>query len=89
MMNKKLTPFEGTKEATSTCLGRCQSGLSGREHVESDDVKDLAATPSVVRNAKLAAERPDKDRPKKNVKKAKGKLQRGRDEWVEVEPGRR
>ena len=43
------------------------------ENMSVDDVKDLAATLSVVQNAKLAAER-DKDKTKKNVKKAKGKF---------------
>ena len=70
MMNKKLTPFEGTK-GHLTCPKAANPALD-REHVV-DDVKDLAATLSVVQNAKLAAER-DKDKTKKNVKKAKGKF---------------
>ena len=70
MMNKKLTPFEGTK-GHLTCLKALIRFST--ENMSVDDVKDLAATLSVVQNAKLAAER-DKDKTKKNVKKAKGKF---------------
>lgn len=70
LVNKKLLPHEGTKGHVA-CVKALLKLLTKEMSV--DETKDVSSTLSVIQNAKLQAER-DKDKAKKNVKKAKGKF---------------
>jgi len=70
MIAKKLSAYDGTK-GQQVCLKALIKLVT--KDMSIDDTKELSSTLSIISNNKLAAER-DKDKTKKNVKKAQGKF---------------